>query len=243
MLRWLKEAALARIEPAGGRADPAAPHWRGGVDAVGALLAVAARRTASVRFVVSDHFARHLSLAWDAGLQGEAERTAYVRHHFESVYGPRAAEWSFAYDREGADGSCNAVAMDRALIASLHESAGRLGLAVAAIEPLVVAAFNRLRPELPAQPCFVVVAENARLTSLRVEDGAPRRIASQRTAAGDSRALAGLLAAEAIDAGIARDSQTAVCIVEWGAAAPSPSVTRTSTLAELLDDSSLQAAA
>jgi len=244
VLRWLNEAALARIEPADGRADPAVPPWRGAVDVVGARLAAAAHRTSSVRFVVSDHFARYLVLAWDAGLSSEAERAAYLRHHFESVYGPRAADWRFAFDREATGDSRIAVAIDRPLIEALYESAGRAGLAVAAIEPLAVAAFNRLRSALPAPACFLVMAENGRLTSLLVEGGAPRRVASQRTAAGDARALGGLLAAEMIDAGIARDARMVVCLAEWGALAPAPLVTRTSSLDALMGaPAPLQAAA
>lgn len=243
MLRWLKEAALARIEPAEGRTEPAAPLWRGALDAAAGALAEAAGRTSSVRFVVSDHFARYLVPAWDPSLRSEAERAAYLRHHFESVYGPRAGDWSFAFDRGGDGAARIAVAMDRALVEALHETAARAGLAVAAIEPLAVAAFNRLRRALPARGCFLVVAEAGRLTSLLVDDGAPRRAASQRTAAGDARALAGLLAAEALDAGIDRDAHTAVCIAEWGPSATAPVLTRTLALGALLGaPASLEAA-
>jgi hypothetical protein len=236
----LKEAAFVRIEPARAGADPvraatdpALAPWRDAVESAQTALAAAAKRTASVRFIVSDHFVRYLALAWDDGLGSEAERGAYLRHHFEAVYGARAAGWSFTYDREGEGAARIAVAVDLALVEALGEAAARAGLAVAVIEPLAVAAFNRLRRALAAPDCFFVVREPGRLTSLLVERGAPRRAASQRSAQAGARALAGLLAAEAIDAGIAHDAPLAVCVAEWAANAAAPVLTRAADLREL----------
>jgi hypothetical protein len=233
----LNEAALVRIEPAlaaaSNRASDA-PAWSGALAAAEAALAEAGRRTASVRFAVSDHYARYLTLAWDADLASPAEREAYLRHHFESVYGARAADWRFAFDRD-ADGPTRiAVAMDGALVAALGEAAARYRLAVAAIEPLSVAAFNRLRGALAGPNCFFVLREAGRLTALLIERQAPRRAASQRAAAGDPSALAGLLAAEAIDAGLAPDAPHEVCVAEWPADAAVPALVRSAALRDLL---------
>jgi hypothetical protein len=245
----LKEAALVRIEPAEAgadparaAADPAVPAWRDAVASAHAALAEARKRTASVRFVVSDHFVRYLVLAWDSSLASEAERNAYLRHHFESVYGPRAADWNFTFDRDGEGPSRVAVAMDRGLVDALCGAAAGAGLGLAAVEPLAVAAFNRLRGQLAAPACFFVVREPGRLTSLLVDQGAPRSAASQRTADAGARALAGLLAAEAIDAGIAHNAPMAVCVAEWAVGAAAPAPTRTAELRDLVAASAAQAA-
>lgn len=249
MLRWLNEAALVRIEPPERGGDPApagAGHgvlpWQAALAAAAPSLAAATGRSAWVRFIVSDHFVRYLVLPWDAALRSAAERAAYLRHHFESVYGPRTADWSFAPDGGGEGATRVAAAMDRALVDALGDAAARASLALASIEPLAVSAFNRLRRSLPAPGCFFVVRESGRLTSLLVQDGAPRRVASQRSVGAPQAALAGLLAAEAVESGIAPEADLAVCVAEWPHEAPAPVLARRTALRELLLDASPQGA-
>lgn len=245
MLRWLKEAALVRIEPAPAQAERGAPAWDAALAAAVPALEQAAARSAGVRFIVSDHFVRYLALDWDASLGNETERAAYLRHHFEAVYGPRAADWRFAFDREGGAGDATriAAALDRALVEALGEAAARAGLALAAIEPFAVATFNRLRRALPAPECFLAVAEPGRLSCLLVREGAPRRIASQRSAGAPQRMLVELLAAEAIEAGIAGEAGVAVCLADWDPAAPGPVLKRQDDLHMLLGEPRAQEAA
>lgn len=242
MSRWLKEAALARIEPGDAPAEPGAPPWRAAVAAAAPVLAVSAKHAARVRFVVSDHFMRYLALPWDRGLRNEAELAAYLRHHFESVYGPRAADWRFAVDREGEETTRIAVAVDRALLEALGEAAAGAALSLEAIEPFAVSVFNRLRRALPEPGCFLVVREPGRLTSLLVDkSGAPRRVASQRGTGATRRELAELLAAEAVEAGMARDSAFAVCVADWERGARLPVLAWRAELCEVLSQSAAPA--
>lgn len=236
MLRWLREAPLLRLEPAASPAPAGVPAWHGAVDALAPALEALAPRAARVRFAVSDHFVRYLTLPWALELRGEDERAAYLKHHFETVYGPRASDWRMVLERDGAGATRIAAAMDAALTDALREAAIRAGLQLASIEPLAVAAFNRLRRDLPRPGCFFVFAEPGRLTALLAAGGAPLRAASVRCVGAPAESeLPGLLAAEAVDAGIGRDAAIAVVRASWGRGDAAPAVRRTGTLAELLD--------
>ena len=234
MLRWLSAPALLRIEAPAAQAAQGVPAWGAGVAAAAALLPDLALRSARARFVVSDHLVRYLVLPWDASLGARAERERYLRHHFESVYGPRAAHWHFAVDRDGGESTRVAAAIDGGLAEALKDAARRNGMRVESVEPLAVAAYNRLLRGTPADAdCFFVMREPGRLTALFVRGGAVQRVASQRCAPAAGRGeLAALLAAEAVDAGLARDAAAAVYCASWPGAAPE--LAGLHTLAELL---------
>jgi hypothetical protein len=168
-----------------------------------------------VNYVLSDGVGRYLARPWEPGLRAAAEREAYLRHHFEAVFGPRAAGWTIVLDSESDDATRVAAAVDPALLVSLRAAAARARLAVASVQPLAVAAFNRLRRLLRGAGYFLAVRERGRLAVLLVAQGAVRRVASRRSGGDPARELATLLAVEALDAGIARDSALPVYVADW----------------------------
>lgn len=234
MLRWLNEAATVRVEPVGA----GAPDWRAALPGVQAALAAAAARAPGVRFVVSGHFVRYLALPWDAGISGARESEAFLRHQFDAVYGARAADWALACDGEGQVRV--GAAIDRALVDELSTAASQARLSLLGIEPLGVAAFNRLRHKFDAGDRAFVVLEPGRQTLLVARDGAIAHAAGRR-GDGDA-ALAMMLAGEALDAGITGQPGLELHCVAWPAADAEPSVLRSAKLAQWLPGSEAVAA-
>lgn len=204
MSPWWTRPARAHIEPGRARLGPEAqaaaePGWRGALGALEALLA--ARPCRRLRLVVSNHFVRYLVVPWDRTLVPGPEREAYLRHHFSTVYGERAAQWTFAVERAGG-ASRLAAAMDRELIEAAPAMAARRGSVLAALEPYAISAYNEARRRLGEQVLLFAVLEAERTCALLVSGATVLRVANRRAA--DPRAeLARVAALEAAALGAA----------------------------------------
>ena len=184
------------VVPLEGGAD--AGGWQRAVEALGPALASVAARPCDVTVVLSNHFVRYALLPWNAALKTGAEWHALARHQFESVHG-QAAGWDLKVAPTGARGARIACAVETSQHESLEQKVGGTGvkgLALASVQPYLMAAFNRIRSRIGREPCWLLIVEPGCMAMALLESGSWRALRSRRIDAGWRTALAGLLERE-----------------------------------------------
>lgn len=165
-----------RLEPAAGGAP-----WQAALAALPAALAGARRAPCEVTVILSNHFVRYALLPWNGALRGGDEWLALARHHFATVYGRAADPWSLRVAETAPRGARVASAVDPALLDALAPAVGAAGGTLVSIQPLLIAAFNRLRKRLGGSAgCWLVVAEPGRLVLALIEKGSWRALRARR---------------------------------------------------------------
>jgi hypothetical protein len=110
-----------------------------------ALLKVAAQiEDKSVRFIISNHHARYLSLPWQSGLISREDWVAVAQHAFRTQFGGMAEQWEVRVNFSGYGKPVTACAMDQALIDDLYAIATENTWHITAIEPLWMAVMQRV---------------------------------------------------------------------------------------------------
>jgi len=137
-------------------------------------------RASTVQVRLSNHFVRYALVPGLAKLRGREERLLAARHQLQAVYGERAQRWQVAVDE--ARGAPNAVAAgtDQELLQSIVDALARAELDVDTVEPLLAAAFNRLRKAFGKSPTWLCIAEPGRITLAYAEHGQWRFVMSER---------------------------------------------------------------
>jgi hypothetical protein len=138
---------------------PAAEPWQGALQALAALELPRGR----ARVILSNHFVRYALVPWSEALSGDAEETAYVRHHFTRIHGERAKAWLFRASPASAGAARLCSAIDANLLEQLkacfrRKKASRL----VSVQPSLMAAFNRWRGAVPAAGAWLVLVEPER---------------------------------------------------------------------------------
>ncbi|WP_428423372.1 hypothetical protein [Methylibium sp.] len=103
--------------------------------------------------VVAGEFVRYRLIPWSAEFAGSAARAAFARHCFEETYGAVAREWSVRHSQPGYGRAALACAIDTALVERVQAAAAARKLALVALEPALMRAFNLARREL-VHPMF-----------------------------------------------------------------------------------------
>ena len=142
--------------------------WGAPVEALAAALA-GAKGEAAV--VLADQFVRYSLLAHNETLKTAEQWTALATHRFNTLHGPRVAEWQISVTQTAPMGPRLACAVDRALIARLAEIFASANLHLASVQPFLVAAFNRIRKTVGNGSCWIVVEEPGRLTLALIQRG------------------------------------------------------------------------
>lgn len=94
---------------------------------------------------IADAWLRYLVIEWPLGLNGGAERAAWVSERFRVVHGLDAAEWVPCVDRAAQGTAALASAAPRALVDAVTRFAGGRRMRLAAVQGSFVAGYNRLR--------------------------------------------------------------------------------------------------
>jgi hypothetical protein len=142
--------------------------WTAPVEALGATLA---GRKGEAAVVLADQFVRYALLPYNETLKTPEQWQALATHRFNTLHGPRAAEWQINVTETAPMGPRLACAVDRALIERLASIFTAAGLHLASVQPFLVAAFNRIRKSVGNGACWIVVEEPGRLTLALLQRG------------------------------------------------------------------------
>ena len=142
--------------------------WTAAADALPAALA---GRKGAAAVVLADQFVRYALLPYTDTLKTAEQWTALATHRFNTLHGPRAAEWQINVTETAPMGSRLACAVDRALITRLADIFTAAGLHLASVQPFLIAAFNRIRKSVGNGSCWIVVEEPGRLTLALIQRG------------------------------------------------------------------------
>lgn len=122
------------------------------------LPRVLARKSAAT-VILSNHFVHYTRIPWSDGLSSAAEEEAYARHCFRQVYGAAAEQWDLRLSPEPAGQPQLASAVDKRLLAALRRVFERKGVALASVQPRLMAAFNHCQPSLQGRSGWFLLYE------------------------------------------------------------------------------------
>jgi len=173
--------------------------WNSPVEALPAALA---GRKGEAAVVLADQFVRYALLAHNETLKTAEQWAALATHRFNTLHGPRAAEWQINVTETAPMGPRLACAVDRALITRLAEVFVSANLHLASVQPFLVAAFNRIRKRVGNGSCWIVVEEPGRLTLALIQRGMWLAIRGRRADKGWRSALPEILERESAFLGL-----------------------------------------
>jgi len=153
--------------------------WQGALAALARGLANRGWQGADAGVTVSNHFVRYALVPAAGKLRGEGERTAAARHALRATHGERADRWRLVLGR-GGDGDAIAAGMEPELVDGITATLTAAGLRPCAIEPFLAAAFNGARRSIGREAAWLAVAEPGRVCVAYLEQGAWRRLRSER---------------------------------------------------------------
>lgn len=149
--------------------DPAKP-WDGSLEALRRAVADPIWQRAGAQVVLSNHFVRYAVVTRPAGVRAAAEQVALVKHRFNAIFGTMAQNWAIRTSQNGTD-SVLAAAVDQSLIDGLRETLRVGGVRITSMQPLLMAAFNRLRGRIGQQALWYVLVEPGKVCIAGVRDG------------------------------------------------------------------------
>lgn len=152
------------------------------VDALEALLAHPQIGSGHLSIVVSNHFVRYQLVPWSDDVGTPEELNAYARICFEQVYGGEAVGWQVQVAPERAGSARLAAAIPLTLLDRLRAVVAPTRLRLRAVQPYLMAAFNKLGNAFRHQDFLFVLAEPARTCLLAATGGEWRGV---RMSAGD----------------------------------------------------------
>jgi hypothetical protein len=176
--RLVLRANRSRTSTLAVRPVPNGAQWSGALEALPGVLANF--RSHEVSIVLADQFVRYALLPWNAALKSEAQWHALAHHRLAAVHGAAAAEWDVKLTETGPSGPRLACAVDRALIEALTALFRSADARLAAVQPFLVAAFNRMRRRIGEGSCWLVVEEPGRLTLAFIQRGVWAAVRSRR---------------------------------------------------------------
>jgi hypothetical protein len=158
---WSREpaerTAIRCAAPAGGAA-----RWMPAVEGLrGWLESRPSSRGAELQLVLSNRFVRYAVLPWCDGVVTRAEREAQARHLLRGTYGDAADQWHVRVGDTGHGEPALVCAVDRALIEAVQALAEGARVRLAAVQPLLMLAFNRFRREMGREACLLVLEPGA----------------------------------------------------------------------------------
>lgn len=149
--------------------EPATP-WQGALEVLRRAVAEPLWQQAGAQVVLSNHFIRYAVVARPPAVRAAAEQVALVKHRFNATFGAIAQNWVIRTSQNGRE-SVLAAAVDQALIDGLRETLRVGGVRITSMQPLLMAAFNRLRNHIGQQALWYVLLEPGKVCIAGVRDG------------------------------------------------------------------------
>ena len=165
---------IIAVEPPRSSAD-----WQPAVAALPSALALG--NPGGVTVILSNHFVRYALLPWIPALRTEEEWLTLARTGFRSCTAirPRTGGTGFGDDAGGP--ARGRARLTRGCSTRRVEDRRRRRPAPWSVQPYLMAAFNRIRPELGKDSCWLVIEEPGRLTLALIQNGAWSAIRSRRS--------------------------------------------------------------
>ena len=151
--------------------DDAQPYWQAAIDALPAALAASGHEKPEVTVVLSNCFVRYALLARNAAVRTEAEWLALARRRLASVHGEVTADWEIRLTETVRNGPVIACAVDSALLDALESKVAEGRAALSCVQPYLIAAFNRIRPKISHETCWLLIEEPGCLMLVLVRSG------------------------------------------------------------------------
>jgi len=170
-------------------------HWEAPLEALEALLAGAPARGGDATVVVSSHFVHYCLVPPSELLVTREDEVRFAQQNFVRIHGAAAEGWSVRVGAGAPGGAALGSGIEQALVDALRALLARHGLRPRALQPALMALFNRARGELPAAACRVVALEPGMAVSAVLAPGW-RDLRSQRLVGPLGEALERLLARE-----------------------------------------------
>lgn len=197
-------------------------HWQPAVDTLAAALGEFNPGKREVTVILSNHFVRYSLLPWNAALKTADEWLALARHRLSSAHGDAISEWEIQVSETAPKGPRVACAIDKPLLDTVETTIVGSGARLASMQPLLVAAFNRLRPKA-GESCWLVIAEAACLTLVLIELGNWRAIMSRQVGEEWRAELPGMLERESAILGLEQPyDEVVVCTRDLFDTQPAP---------------------
>ena len=185
-LSWLRRKPLRiglgakRIIVSGGKAvEVSGDDWRNAVSALPEVLK--AHKGAEASVVLADQFARYALLPHNDAVKTSDQWLSLAKHRFSALHGSVAAEWEVKVTQTAPHGARLACAVDRELVHNLITTFVHEGVKLIAVQPFLVAAFNKIRQQVGNGSCWIVVEEPGRLTLALLQRGAWVAIRNRRS--------------------------------------------------------------
>lgn len=210
--------------------------WSGALTALDGLLSKPEWQRADATAVVTNGFARFQLLPWNENIAGAEEQRVFARHKLAAVYGD-SSEWEIRI-AEGNAGTENlACGMHQKLLESITACCNKHGVRLRSLQPYLMTAYNRVRPELAQGNIWFAVAEPERVCIMRLENGAWRSIHCRSLATDNPlSALVTVLEREQQLAGLDPQTDTTVLYAPGVTSASLAAITKTKF--KLVDPSS-----
>ena len=154
--------------------------------------------------VLADQFVRYALLPYNETLKTREQWLALATHRFNTLHGPRAAEWQITVTETAPMGPRLACAVDRALVAQLMDVFAKANMRLVSVQPFLVAAFNRIRKTVGNGSCWIVVEEPGRLTLALIQRGMWIAIRGRRADQGWRNVLPEILERESAFLGLSQ---------------------------------------
>ncbi len=162
------------------------------MDALAQALGEAGRLRGSAFVTLSNHFVRYAVVPPVPGMRA-SDRGVVAAHHMRAVYGEPADRWQLVLGRASAGSHALAGAVDSQLVPAIAEALRRAGATPAAVEPLLVAAYNAARRDMSEDGAWLAVVEHGRLCVAALHGDAWLAVRSRRIDASLNDALSALL--------------------------------------------------
>lgn len=129
-----------------------------------------ARKTVA-KVILSNHFMRYTLMPWSETLSDATEDEAYARHCFRQLYGADTEQWDLRLSPQRAGLPQLASAVDTRLLAAIRGVFERSGVALASIQPRLMAAYNNCRLTLQGRSAWFALYEPGSLCLALLQQG------------------------------------------------------------------------
>lgn len=219
MSRWWTEPLPLLVQPPPG--TPAPARLPAALAELGARLDAAAhRRGTRLRLLLRDDLLRWRVVPWRADFSHGPARESLLHQAFVEAYGDAARDWQVQADAPRWGEASLACALPADDARALHDALRSRGLVLAALQPLLVHAIDRLPAAERGGDGWWVLLHDGGVTLLNARRGVPQHL---RSLPGHDDSPAALLLRETVALGLEEaDTPTRLIDVRSDAAAPLP---------------------
>ena len=143
-------------------------QWQPALAALETLLGDSRWRAPHARIVVSNLWARYAIVPWAPELVTSDERLSHAGICLAATYGSMDDSWRVSLGEAEPGKSRVACALPEGLIAGLTELMSAHDLKVVSLQPLLIAAYNEWRHQLPEEGGWLVCIEDGALAAARL---------------------------------------------------------------------------